>query len=103
MNWDQEDKRCPRSAKRISPLDERPTPKRSLFQRALVDALAATCDLRPMAAKRKKEKVTPAQIEREAKRAAQVAAGALDGRFREKVVKSGKSYKRKPKHPDGEA
>ena len=55
-----------------------------------------------MAAKRKKKKVTPAQIEREAKRAAQLAAGALDGRFREKVVKSEKSYKRKPKHPDAD-
>lgn len=57
-----------------------------------------------MAAKRKKRKkpVTDDQLAREAKRAAQKAAGALDGRFREKVVKSGKTYTRKAKHPDAE-
>lgn len=53
-----------------------------------------------MPAKRRKKPVTTDQLEREAKRAAQKAAGALDGRFREKVVKSAKRYKRKPKHPD---
>ena len=39
------------------------------------------------------------RIERAAKRSEQKAAGALDGRFREKVVKSKKVYsrKRKPK------
>jgi hypothetical protein len=57
-----------------------------------------------MAAKPKKKKktVTTDQLAREAKRAAQKAAGALDGRFREKVVKSKKGFARKPKHPDGE-
>jgi hypothetical protein len=57
-----------------------------------------------MAAKPKKKKkpVTTDQLAREAKRAAQKAAGALDGRFREKVVKSGKKYTRKPKHPHSE-
>lgn len=38
-------------------------------------------------------------IERAAKREAQKAAGALDGRYRPRVVKSRKTYKRKPKHP----
>ena len=37
--------------------------------------------------------------ERAAKRAAQKAAGAFDGRFRPRVVKSRKRYTRKPKHP----
>ncbi len=60
----------------------------------------AIADLRGMPAKRRKKPVTTDQLEREAKRAAQKAAGALDGRFREKVVKSAKRYKRKPKHPD---
>lgn len=41
-------------------------------------------------------------IERSAKREAQKAAGALDGRFRPRVVKSRKTYKRKPKHKGGE-
>jgi hypothetical protein len=61
-------------------------------------------ELRRMAAKPKKKKktVTTDQLAREAKRAAQKAAGALDGRFREKVVKSGKNYTRKPKHPHSE-
>jgi hypothetical protein len=35
-----------------------------------------------------------------AKRAEQVAQGAMDGRFREKVVKSKKRYVRKPIQPD---
>jgi len=38
-------------------------------------------------------------IERAAKREAQKAAGAMDGRFRPRVVKSRKTYTRKPKHP----
>jgi len=44
------------------------------------------------------------QIEREAKRAAQKAAGALDGRFRTKKVDSKKRYSRKrpPPDPDSE-
>lgn len=37
-------------------------------------------------------------IERAAKRKAQKEAGALDGRFREKVVPGKKNYARKPKH-----
>jgi hypothetical protein len=50
-----------------------------------------------------KERITKKEldaIERAAKREAQKSAGALDGRFREKVVPSGKRYKRKPKHRD---
>lgn len=50
---------------------------------------------------RGKKRTTIADIEREAKRAEQKAAGAFDGRFRSRVVKSGKRYKRRPKHPDG--
>ena len=42
------------------------------------------------------------KIERAAKREAQKAAGALDGRFRPRVVKSKKSYTRKRKDPAGE-
>jgi len=41
-------------------------------------------------------------IERAAKREAQKAAGALDGRYRPRVVKSRKTYTRKPKHKGGE-
>ncbi len=59
-------------------------------------------ELRSMPAKRKKKLPTADQLAREAKRAAQKAAGALDGRFREKVVKSKKGFTRKPKHPDRE-
>lgn len=39
------------------------------------------------------------KIERAAKREAQKAAGALDGRFRPRVVKSKKGYTRKKKDP----
>lgn len=39
-------------------------------------------------------------IERAAKRKAQKEAGALDGRFREKVVPSKKRYTRKPKRKE---
>ncbi|WKZ65336.1 MAG: hypothetical protein QY325_11240 [Flavobacteriales bacterium] len=42
-------------------------------------------------------------IERAAKREAQKAAGALDGRYRPRVVKSRKAYTRKPKHRGGES
>ncbi len=55
-----------------------------------------------MPAKRKKKPVTTDQLEREAKRAAQKAAGALDGRFRERVVKSRKTYSRKRKDKDAD-
>lgn len=41
-------------------------------------------------------------IERAAKRAAQKAAGAFDGRFREKKVESGKRYVRRRKHDPAE-
>jgi len=41
-------------------------------------------------------------IERAAKREAQKAAGALDSRYRTRVVKSRKTYKRKPKHRGGD-
>ncbi len=56
----------------------------------------------------KKPRLTKAKkdllaIERAVKRAAQKAAGAFDGRFREKKVESGKRYVRKKKHrPDEE-
>jgi hypothetical protein len=39
-----------------------------------------------------------AAIEREVKRAEQKAAGVFDGRYRPRVVKSGKRYQRRPKH-----
>lgn len=38
------------------------------------------------------------RVERGAKREAQKAAGALDGRYRPRVVKSKKTYTRKRKH-----
>ncbi len=41
-------------------------------------------------------------IERAAKRAEQKAAGIFDGRYRPRVVKSGKRYQRRPKHRGGE-
>lgn len=40
------------------------------------------------------------KVESSAVRAERKAQGALDGRFREKVVKSKKRYRRKPKHKD---
>ena len=52
----------------------------------------------------KKKRITKAdldRIERAAKRAAQKAAGALDGRFRPRVVKNKKTYSRKRKGKDG--
>ncbi len=54
------------------------------------------------AAPRKARTVTD-RIERSVKRAAQKAAGVFDGRFRPRVVKSCKTYKRKPKHPDSDS
>lgn len=42
-----------------------------------------------------------AAIERAAKRAEQKAAGVFDGRYRPRVVKSGKRYQRRPKHRGG--
>ncbi len=53
----------------------------------------------------KKKRITKKEldaIERAAKREAQKAAGALDGRYRPRVVKSRKTYTRKPKHKDGD-
>lgn len=39
-----------------------------------------------------------AAIERAAKRAEQKAAGVFDGRYRPRVVRSGKRYQRRQKH-----
>jgi hypothetical protein len=50
-----------------------------------------------MTAKKRITKKELDAIERAAKRKEQKEAGALDGRFREKVVPSKKKYKRKPK------
>ncbi|MBP7407970.1 MAG: hypothetical protein KA941_04350 [Flavobacteriales bacterium] len=53
----------------------------------------------------KKKRITKKdldQIERAAKRAAQKAAGALDGRFRPRVVKNKKKYTRKSAPPPEE-
>ncbi len=53
----------------------------------------------------KKKRITKAdldKIERAAKREAQKAAGALDGRFRPRVVKSKKGYSRKRPSPKDE-
>lgn len=53
----------------------------------------------------KKKRVTRKEldaIERAAKREAQKAAGALDGRFRPRVVKSKKGYSRKRLPPTEE-
>lgn len=51
----------------------------------------------------KKKRITRKEldaIERAGKRKAQKEAGALDGRFREKVVPNKKRYTRKPKRGD---
>jgi hypothetical protein len=50
-----------------------------------------------MAKKKRSPKADLAALERAAKRAAQKAQGALDGRFREKKVESKKRYSRKRK------
>ncbi|MBK9177712.1 MAG: hypothetical protein IPM46_15550 [Flavobacteriales bacterium] len=55
-----------------------------------------------MAAKKRDSQKELDAIERAAKREAQKAAGALDGRYRPRVVKSRKSYTRKRKHKGGE-
>ena len=47
----------------------------------------------------RRKKPTVRDRERAAKRAAQKAAGAFDGRFRPRVVRSRKRYTRKRKHP----
>ncbi len=55
------------------------------------------CDLRDaMAAKKRITKKELDAIERAAKRKEQKEAGALDGRFRPKVVPSKRRYRRKP-------
>jgi hypothetical protein len=54
-----------------------------------------------MHARKRKRPVTTDQLEREAKRAAQKAAGAFDGRFRPRVERSDKAYTRKRKHRGG--
>jgi hypothetical protein len=53
-----------------------------------------------MTAKKRITKKELDAIERAAKRQAQKEAGALDGRFREKVVPSKKRYDRKRGKPD---
>lgn len=50
--------------------------------------------------RRRPSRRTPASADRSAKRAAQKAAGAFDGRFRPRVVRSRKTYSRRPKHRD---
>lgn len=52
-----------------------------------------------MPRKKPSPKADLARIEREAKRAAQKAQGALDGRFRTRKVESKKRYKRKGPPP----
>lgn len=48
---------------------------------------------------RKRKKPSPAvAIDRAAKRSEQKEAGVFDGRYRPRVVKSGKRYKRHPRH-----
>ncbi len=54
-----------------------------------------------MTAKRRPRRRTPASVDRSAKRAAQKEAGAFDGRFRPRVVRSRKTYARRPKHRGG--
>lgn len=57
--------------------------------------------------RRRPTRRTPVSLDRSAKRAAQKAAGAFDGRFRPRVVRSRKTYSRRPKHrgegPEGAA
>lgn len=55
-----------------------------------------------MAAKKRITKRELDAIERAAKREAQKAAGALDSRYRTRVVKSKKRFARKSKHPPPE-
>lgn len=56
-----------------------------------------------MAAKKRITRKDLDAIERAAKRQAQKEAGALDGRFREKVVPARRKYTRKPKHRKDDA
>lgn len=57
-------------------------------------------DLRNTVAKKKRiSKADLDAIERAAKREAQKAAGALDGRFRSRVIKNKKKYTRKQPPP----
>ncbi|MCB9170530.1 MAG: hypothetical protein H6597_01490 [Flavobacteriales bacterium] len=51
-----------------------------------------------MERKRRERKRSVRDLLRSQKRAAQKAAGALDGRFRQRVVKSARTYTRKRKH-----
>ena len=53
-----------------------------------------------MVAKKRITKKELDAIERAAKRKEQKDAGAMDGRFREKVVPSKKKYSRKPKRKE---
>ncbi|MCB0792316.1 MAG: hypothetical protein H6595_05045 [Flavobacteriales bacterium] len=51
-----------------------------------------------MKRKRERRERSVRDLLRSRKRAAQKEAGALDGRFRQRVVKSGRTYTRKHKH-----
>lgn len=49
-------------------------------------------------ARKRRPPTVDERIDRSAKRAEQKAAGMFDGRYRLRVVRSGKVYKRRPKH-----
>ena len=49
-------------------------------------------------ARKRRRPTADERIDRSAKRAEQKAAGLFDGRYRLRVVRSGKVYKRRPKH-----
>lgn len=51
---------------------------------------------------KKKKQITQRDIEQAAKRQEQKEAGALDGRFRQRVVPSKKTFQRKTKHSQTE-
>ena len=56
-----------------------------------------------MKRKRERRERSVRDLLRSRKRAAQKEAGALDGRFRPRVVKSRKTYSRKRKHKGGDS
>ena len=64
---------------------------------------SASNDLRAMASPRRRRPtrgISP--VERAAKRAEQKAAGVFDGRYRTRVKKSARRYRRRPKHRGSE-
>jgi hypothetical protein len=62
-------------------------------------SIPASLDLCTMATSRRSRIPKDlAAIERAAKRADQKAAGVFDGRYRTRVKKSGKRYRRRPRH-----